>query len=278
MSFIPKAIWYLEIHFNERVRLDDLAAVAGVSRYHLSRAFGYATGYTISRYLRSRRLSEGAKLLAADQVDVMSVALRVGYQSHEAFSRAFKEEFGISPSEVYGCRNHSLTLTEALTMNDLPSAKTLQPQIIEKEAMLMAGHVRHYNELGNAAIPGQWQDFLPHLGQVPNQVGGDAFGAVFNIDSENNFDYLSGVEVDSYVGLPDDYGRLRLPQQIYAVFQHESHVSELKQTCQFAFAEWIPNSDFKLVDGPFFERYLPEFNSETGYGGLEVWIPVARTS
>lgn len=276
MSFIPKTIWYLQSHFRESVRLEEVAAVSGVSKFHLSRAFGYATGMSISRYLRSRRLSEGAKQLAAGGCDVMSVTLDVGYQSHEAFSRAFKEEFGLSPVQVKGqnCIDQ-LELTEALMMNELPSAVTPYPKVEKRVAWLLAGISRHYAEVGNAGIPGQWQEFGPQIGTVPNQLGQEAFGVVFNLDSDDNHDYLCGVEVSSFDNLPDKLDRLRMPEQTYVVFQHEGHVSELKQTCRFGFAEWIPQSEFELVDAPFFERYGSNFDSVTGYGGLEVWIPVA---
>src|SRR5262245_16872676 len=90
---IARALWYIESHFAEEITLDDVAAVAGVSRYHLSRTFGLATGSGLMAYVRGRRLSEAAKALAAGAPDILGVALDWGYGSHEAFSRAFREQF-----------------------------------------------------------------------------------------------------------------------------------------------------------------------------------------
>ena len=64
MSAIAKTIWMIESRFGETVSLDEMAAHAGVSRSHLSRIFPMATGYSISAYIRGRRLTEAAKALA----------------------------------------------------------------------------------------------------------------------------------------------------------------------------------------------------------------------
>ena len=73
---IARALWFIESHFSHEITLDDVAAVAGVSRYHLSRTFGLATGSGLMAYVRSRRLSEAAKALAAGPPDILAVAMR----------------------------------------------------------------------------------------------------------------------------------------------------------------------------------------------------------
>src|SRR5262245_13840586 len=97
---IARALWFVESHFAQEITLDDVAAVAGVSRYHLSRTFSLATGTGLMAYVRARRLSEAAKSLAAGAPDILAVALDCGYGSHEAFSRAFREQFDLTPEAV----------------------------------------------------------------------------------------------------------------------------------------------------------------------------------
>lgn len=97
MTPVGKALWYIESHFAEEVALDDVAACGGVSRFHLSRAFGVATGHSIMRYVRGGRLTEAARRLADGAPDILSVALDAGYGSHEAFTRAFRDPFGVTP-------------------------------------------------------------------------------------------------------------------------------------------------------------------------------------
>ena len=66
MDPVGKALWFVETHFGQEIVLDDIAAVSGVSRYHLSRAFAAAFERSVMRYVRGRRLSEAAKSLAND--------------------------------------------------------------------------------------------------------------------------------------------------------------------------------------------------------------------
>ena len=57
------------------IRLEDLAKAGGVLRFHITRAFGAAMGYSVMRYVRGRRLSEAARALSNGAPDILSVAL-----------------------------------------------------------------------------------------------------------------------------------------------------------------------------------------------------------
>jgi AraC family transcriptional regulator len=95
-----KAVWIIERNLARPLSLAELAEACGVSPFHLAHAFGEATGQSVMRYVRGRRLSEAAKALADGARDILELALRSGYGSHEAFSRAFRNQFGITPEEV----------------------------------------------------------------------------------------------------------------------------------------------------------------------------------
>ena len=100
MNPAGKALWFIESHFAQDITLEEIAKVSGVSRYHMSRIFGIATGHSLMRYVRGRRLTEAARSLANGAPDILSVALDVGYGSHEAFTRAFRDQFGLTPEMV----------------------------------------------------------------------------------------------------------------------------------------------------------------------------------
>src|SRR4030088_3421584 len=100
MNAIEKALWFIESHFASEITLEDLAKAGGVSRFHMTRAFAAATGYSIMRYVRGRRLSEAAKALSNEAPDILSVALDAEYSSHEAFTRAFRDQFGVTPETI----------------------------------------------------------------------------------------------------------------------------------------------------------------------------------
>ncbi|MBS1717616.1 MAG: AraC family transcriptional regulator [Armatimonadetes bacterium] len=83
-----------------RVRVPELAAVAGFSRFHLTRLFNYTAGETLEQFLRRIRLERSAYLLLHTNQRITQIAKESGYRSPEAFSRAFKRTFGCLPTEA----------------------------------------------------------------------------------------------------------------------------------------------------------------------------------
>src|SRR4030081_2114334 len=118
MNPAHKALWYIESHLADALTLDEIAGVAGISRFHMVRAFAAATGFSVMRYVRARRLSEAARALADGAPDILSLALDADYGSHEAFTRAFRDHFGITPEAVRAttCLN-KLRLQEPIMMD-----------------------------------------------------------------------------------------------------------------------------------------------------------------
>jgi len=278
MEAIRKAVWYVEAHFASPMELDHIAAVAGLSRFHFSRSFAVETGMPFSTYLRGRRLSEAARRLAQGAPDILSVALDVGYGSHEAFTRAFRDVFGVTPEQV---RNHRsldrLTLMEPYTMSHESTPSLAEPAVRDEGPILLAG-IREYRKFEErAAIPGQWQRFAPFIGSVPGQQGRDAFGVCLAPSTgDEGFDYLTAVAVRSLNDLPEGLSGLRLARRRYAVFPHADHVSKIGATCNAIFAQWQPPSGLALASEPVFlvEHYGPAFDPISGLGAMQLWVPL----
>jgi AraC family transcriptional regulator len=275
MNPVQKAIWFIESHFAQVLDLDEIADAGGISRFHMSRAFVVATGLPVIGYLRARRLTEAARTLADGAPDILSVALEAGYGSHEAFTRAFRDQFGITPEQVRAARDlEPLKLVEPLMLDSSPRTDLAPPRIEQGRALLIAGLAGRYGCEGPGGIPAQWQRFNEHVGHIPGQIGDVAYGLCLNSDEAGNFDYISGVEVADFSDLPEGFASARVPAHLYAVFRHAEHISTIRQTMHAIYTEWLPNSDYEAADAPFFERYGPEFDPRTGEGGLEAWIPV----
>lgn len=275
MNPIQKAIWLIESRLNEPVTLDDIAADCDVSPYHLTRAFAAVTGTSLMRYVRARRLGEAAKRLANGATDILTVALDAGYGSHEAFTRAFKDCFGITPEQLRSQKNHTnLTLTEAITMDATPAATLETPRFETMKARHFAGLIRRHNCNDGAAIPAQWQELQPYFGELPKLVGNAAYGMTYDMDEEGNFNYLSGFEVPDFSGLPSGFGTLRVPSQKYAVFRQRDHIAAIRQVIATIFSKWLPGSGHEIADSPMIEHYGPEFDPQTGAGGFEIWVPI----
>jgi Uncharacterized protein conserved in bacteria len=275
MNPVDKALWYIETHFAGELTLDEIAGVAGVSRYHVSRVFGEAIGRPITRYVRGRRLTEAARALAAGAADILTVALEAGYGSHEAFTRAFREQFGLTPESVRAQRHvGNLDLVEAVTMNHSILAELPEPRFANRAAFLVAGLSARYDyETCGGGIPAQWQRFQPHLGNVPGQVGAVAYGLRYNSD-DTGLDYLCGVEVGEFSQLPPELNRVRVPANRYAVFTHSGHISTIRSTWYTIWNKWLPKSGHQLADAPDFERYGADFDARTGRGDVEIWVPI----
>ena len=75
----------------------------------------------------------------------------------------------------------------------------------------------------NHGIPQLWQRFGPYIGHIPGQIGSVAYGVCCNSDGAGNFDYIAGVEVSSFADLADEFSRIQIPAQTYAVFSLALH-------------------------------------------------------
>jgi AraC family transcriptional regulator len=274
MNPVAKALWFIESHFGGDVTLAEIAEIAGVSRFHMVRAFGVTTGHPVMRYVRGRRLSEAAKALAKGAPDILMVALDAGYGSHEAFTRAFRDQFGLTPDMVRARGSlDNVALLEPVRIGETSSVALQEPRMENGRALLIAGLEERYTFGGLAAIPALWQRFGEHLGHVPGQMDRIAYGACHNTD-DAGFDYIAGVEVADFGSLPKDFARLRVPAQRYAVFTHSEHVSTVRGTFMAIFNEWLPKSGQQSADAPVFERYDERFDGRTGTGGFEIWVPI----
>lgn len=274
-SPVGRALWYVERHFQDSLDLASVAAAAGVSRFHLSRAFPQLLGISLSAYIRGRRLSEAARALCAGAPDILALALAFGYGSHEAFTRAFGQTFGLTPERLRERGSTTgLALQEPLTM-PMEYLDLETPRLVSGPALCLAGLGEHYLCAQRGNIPAQWQRFIAYLGHIPGQCSNAAYGVIFNGDEEGNFDYLTGVEVASGTATAAPLVSLQLPPRRYAVFAHDGHVSLLRSAFNTIWNRWLPASGLQLAQAPLFERYPEHFDSRTGNGGWEIWMPLA---
>ncbi len=222
MNPAQKALWFIESHLADELTLEEIAGVAGVSRFHMVRSFAAATGLSVMRYVRARRLSEAARALAAGAPDILTLALDADYGSHEAFTRAFRDRFGVTPEAVrnLACIDH-IKLQEPIQMDSTAAENLQAPRFETSKPLLIAGLGERYSSENGAGIPGQWQRFHQCVAEIPDRIGKVAYGVCCNGDDAGNFDYIAGVEVSDFSDLPREFYRVRIPEQRYAVFTHK---------------------------------------------------------
>ena len=101
VSAINEIIEFIECNINERLQLKDLSTRAGISDFHFNRIFKTVTGITLKQYVLGRKLTKALELLRNTDKPVIEIAMDLGFDYPEVFSRAFKNQFGLSPTDIH---------------------------------------------------------------------------------------------------------------------------------------------------------------------------------
>ncbi len=277
MSVVDKALWVVERNSTAELSLPAVAEACGVSRSHLATAFGTGTGWPVMKYLRARRLTRAAQTLAQGAPDILALALNVGYGSHEAFTRAFRDQFGVPPERVRErASTEGLALVAPLDLRARERPVLAPPYAIEGAEVRAVGLSRRHTFDTVISIPIQWETFMAsHCGNIPHRLDGIPIGIQKPADDEGAFDYICAAEVSSFGQLPQDLVRIGIPARRYAVFEHRGHVSTLFDTYAAIWNEALQEHGWAPAQAPVIERHSPSFDPQTGEGGLSLWIPLA---
>lgn len=275
MSLANRALWTIDRNLTNELSLRAVADACGVSRYHLAHAFGEAAGMPVMEYVRRRRLSEAADNLARGAGSILDLALEFGYASHEAFSRAFRAQFGATPEDV----RRSATTDGLAVLKPVMVGESARPVIAANRIetcgeLKFIGLLEHVPFARLQNIASQWQRFMARYGEIEDKAHPIPAGVSTNLDDEGNFDYACAVQVKRIGAQPEGLAQLIVPPQTYAVFRHDAHVSEIGQSFSAIWNDWIPADGKTIADGASIERHMETFDTRTGFGGVEIYIPI----
>ncbi|MEO5820678.1 MAG: AraC family transcriptional regulator [Vicinamibacteraceae bacterium] len=275
MTIVDQAIWIIERNSAAPLALPGIARACGVSRAHLANAFGTTTGRSLMRYVRGRRLSAAARRLADGARDILAVAIDSGYGSHEAFTRAFRDQFGHTPEQVRTRGTvDGLTLVEPLPLK-APSLTDLEPPRLVAEAGLrVVGLAEVCSFDSSLTIPAQWQRFMELYDAISARLERMPVGISEMADDDGEFRYVCGAEVTRFERTPDGLIELEIAPREYAVFEHRGHVSTIYDTYAAIWNQALPAMGRVVADAPIVERHNAAFDPGTGEGGLTLWIPL----
>jgi AraC family transcriptional regulator len=281
---IKRAVDFIEAHLHEDLKADAPAQEAGMSYYHFNRTFTALTGISPGLYRRRRLLSIAADQLRETRASVINIALDAGFDSHEAFTRAFKIMFGLSPREFRHSQSDYYHLSqpvfdEALLYHIATTAITTLPEERSMNEMIVTGLEKRYKFGDNPLeLNKLWQEFNNRYEEIdPDSKCSTAYGICKGFFDgslpESHFDYIAGIEYHGET-IPDEMTTCIIPAATYLVYTHDGPLSSLKETVQFIWGVSLP----KLKETPcfplYFELYDERFNVQTLSGQIEIWIPI----
>ncbi|WAA11147.1 helix-turn-helix transcriptional regulator [Fervidibacillus albus] len=104
-EYVRKAITFIQNHYNEQIKLTDIAAFVSLHRSYLSTIFKKETGISIQQYLTVFRLSRAAELLRITDLTIEQIAQSCGYHDPLVFSKNFKKQMDMTPTEYRKSNN-----------------------------------------------------------------------------------------------------------------------------------------------------------------------------
>lgn len=283
LIMFERVIMYIENHLSEDIRVSDVAKEVGYSYYHLTRIFHALLGESIGNYIQKRRLSVGRKQLLYSDKKIIDIALESGFASPEAFSRAFKSVYQVSPKEY---RNNRLEVfigqKKELTtdlLKHITTNMTVQPEIRHIDNIYVAG-IHGVVPIDN--IYSLWQKFGSLETIIPNKHPlGRTFGIceqlqeTHTINYDMDFSEVIGMEVTSYDNLPSGIVTKTIPAGKYAVFTHKGPLSEIIKTYEYIWGTWVLLTKEVLADRDDFELYDERFlGRDSEQSKIDIYIPV----
>lgn len=285
LSRMNSAMEYVETHLSEAIDYDQAARMACCSTYHFQRMFSFITNVPLAEYIRRRRLTLAAFELQTSGAKVIDIALKYGYESPEAFSRAFKKMHGVMPMsardngvslKAYPRLSFHISIRGDVEMNYKIEGKP-DFEMFGVSTLVHADGENPYIE-----IPEFWSKRIADgtVNRIRAAAGlgrnGQIHGVLYDNQGEQ-FSYMIGYFLPES-GLPQGFEKLRIPSQTYAIFStgiNPNGQNDIHGLWKRIWGEWFPTCDYEFANGPEFEMTYDRGN---GMYEMEVWVPVVKNT
>lgn len=274
---------YIEENLAEDIRIEDVSKHIGESDYHFRKIFQYISGMPLSEYIKKRKLATANQDLA-DGHSVTDTAFKFGYQSVDGFTRAFKSWSGYLPSEVYKTKT-IISFPKLSFYINVRGGENMEVQMKEMPAFTIAGVKKRvpmqFEGVNNAivelaeSITEEQRTEMHRLKNVePKQVINASYDADEKfMKEEGNLTHVIGV-VTTEEDINPVLDTVNVDACTWAVFPNEGRFpATLQNTMARTYSEWLPSSNYELVDAPSFSFTLMDSEKEN-YAYSEIWIPV----
>lgn len=282
MDFIQglqKAIEFMEENMLEPITYADVAGQLYMSSYHFHRIFSMVTGITANEYIRNRRLSMAGQEISMSNIKVIDIALKYGYNSPESFTKAFSRFHGVTPNAARKSGVKLKSFNRLIIKIKLEGGTIMDYRIEKKEPFKLLAKVQKFrneiiSEEGNKEISEFW-DESKNNGTIDKLIEKSQkeqifYGLCSPISKESKyFDYGIGVGYDGSED-PEGFAIWEVKPTLWAVFKCET-VEEIGEVWEKIFTEFLPGSDYNMLDDTDFELY----DDKSGCF-CEIWVPVEK--
>lgn len=274
---LNESIQYLEENLTDEVDYARAAQIACCSPYHYQRMFAYLAGVPLGEYLRRRRMSLAAAELSGGGAKVVDVALRYGYASPTAFTRAFQKVHGVPPQAV---RQGGATVKAYPPLRfkiTVQGVTEMEYRIENRSAFRVVGVTAPLEpelEKNFETVPRLWAQAASD-GTVPRLAAlmdGEPKGILGVSMCGGAEQWYYGIAAASAQEPPQGMTAWEIPAFRWAVFPGSGPCPQSIQSLEERIIrEWLPTSGYEYADGPDIEVYL---NPDPSDSRFEVWIPV----
>lgn len=232
VKVVSKIQQYLNHHFEEPISLDDIARDVCYSKYHLLRMYKELTGKTIFEAVRCLRLTKAAQSLQNHDNKVVDVAMKIGFNSHDGFTRAFNRQFGITPQKYkeevppinwfihYPVEAYYILKGGMKEVNNEKVSRTVSVTVVERPARKLI-FLRHNGEDYFSACEEVGCDWEGIFNSIPEKFDTAAGGSLPKFlrkpNSPGNAFFVE-VPIDYNKPIPEGYEITEIPQCTYLYF------------------------------------------------------------
>ncbi|WP_010676666.1 AraC family transcriptional regulator [Bacillus timonensis] len=280
LESLQNAIDYMEDHLLEDVSIEEIARVASASPFHFQRTFSILTDITVGDYLRRRRLTLAGEELSRTDMKIIDLAYKYGYDTPEAFTKAFRKQHGVTPSDIRKGIGKLQSYSRLVIQVSLKGADPVKYRIVEKEEFKVVGVKRNFscvNDEQLRSIPKLWDEvnsdgtcdaLIPLINGEINGI----LGVCVSEPNATTIDYW--VAVENTDGASGKFDVLDIPASKWAVFEvHGAMPHAMQDAWKKIYSEWFPSSGYTYAGTAEFEMY-PDGNAYESDYYSEIWIPV----
>jgi AraC family transcriptional regulator len=284
------SISYIEDNLAGEIDFNVAAEKAACSLFHFQRMFFAIIGVTPAEYTRRRRLTLAARELTTSSVKVIDVALKYGYDSPEAFSRAFRNVHGINPQAARTSGAKLAAFPRISFHIEIKGDNDMDYRIIEKPAFDVIGRSRRITPQYNgksSEISQFWNEYMPSaeykklcemtLEQRELVTGGHILG-LFSPNENNTWDpVIMAICIEKSSSMDvTGFEVFHVPAASWAVFEIQPYSTQKHQEItRRVWSEWFPSTRYEHDLKPEIEAYFPAGIDKPPYKA-ETWYPIIK--